>query len=144
MEVWSIDPGERIGFACWGEDGSFRYKRVITESELFEMLADEVIWKHEVATYVVEQWAFDPGRTGRGDKMKSSQVIGAIRFAAYAAPLSPGAEVVFQDPGILRIAALHSGTSVPKVGHIKDDVSAYLHGFYYFETKGVLKARAIW
>jgi hypothetical protein len=142
QEVWSIDPGERIGFARWWDDGTFIEKEVLDFQSFLAMLHhrtnDEIMdGDPQPSVIVCEQWAFRPGQTGRGDTMVSAQVIGALRSYFW-----PG-ELTFQDSGILRVTAMHCGLKVPK-GHIPDEDSAYLHGFHYFERIGVLKARAIW
>lgn len=137
--IWSIDPGETIGFCTWENSGLKRLQKKVTVDELMSMLdvyldvldqADESVDK-----IIVEQWALSPGKTQGGNKMVSSQVIGMMRLFAYLI----GAEVIFQDPRILKVSALHTGTPIPKNGHFDDDISAYLHGHYYFVVNGILK-----
>lgn len=138
MTVLSIDPGESIGFAEWTLEGDLLYKDKY-DLGYFMQKMEWVIQSQTVHTMIVEQWAFDPGKTQRGNKMISSQVIGMATLAAYMGR----AELVFQDRRVLKIAALHAGVEIPKNGHFDDDVSAYLHGFYYFETKGILEPKPL-
>lgn len=136
MTVWSIDPGESIGWCVWENDGSLYSKGKYTVDQVMSILSDP---GPAPDTIIVEQWAFDPGKTQRGNKMISSQVIGMFRLFAHM----KGAELIFQDRRVLKIAALHADVEIPKNGHFDDDVSAYLHGFYYFETKGLLEPKSL-
>jgi hypothetical protein len=131
--IWSIDPGETVGMAVWSEGGKFSVKKKHDYEDFLLILASSL--NANVSTFVIEQWAFSPGKTQGGNKMVSSQVIGAIKLFA----LLIGAEVIFQDPRILKISALHTGTPIPKNGHFDDDVSAYLHGHYYFVVNDIIK-----
>jgi hypothetical protein len=132
--IWSIDPGETTGMAMWSEEGNLSHKEKMP-AELFVDFLSESRGVVRPSVIVVEQWAFDPGKTQRGNKMVSSQVIGAVKL--YAKQV--GAEVILQDRRILKVSALHTGTPIPKNGHFDDDVSAYLHGHYYFVVSGILK-----
>lgn len=139
MTVWSIDPGETTGLVQWTDDGLEQYRIKYSFDDLTEQLSSVMATEFSVKTVVIEQWGFMQGKTQQGNKMVSSQVIGMLRLFAHHV----GAEVVFQEPRILKISALHTGTPVPKSGHFDDAVSAYLHGHYYFVVKGILSARTL-
>lgn len=138
--IWSIDPGETVGFAEWHDDGSFLLKQKMPWENFETMLVDASgpmgdLGLSSPQKIIVEQWAFSPGKTQGGNKMVSSQVIGMVKLFARLID----AEVVMQDPRILKVSALHTGTPIPKSGHFDDDISAYLHGHYYFVVNGILK-----
>lgn len=137
--IWSVDPGESIGLAEWEDDGTLLRQRKLTVDELLSTLTDMLNYDIVPSKIIVEQWAFDPGKTGRGDKMVSSQVIGMLRLFAHVERV----ELVYQDRRILKVSALHTGTPIPKSGHFDDDVSAFLHGHYYFVVQGILQARVL-
>lgn len=129
----SIDPGKRIGVSLWHEGGVLIWKAVMD----FEELSDWLEVEHGLKTIVIEGYRTNPKIKQGGSKQLASQVIGMVR--AYAR--RRGTKMVIQENTILRVAAMHSGISVPK-GHIPDDVASVLHGFYYFESQG-MKARDI-
>lgn len=137
--IWSIDPGESIGVCVWEEDGTLTSQKKVNIDQFMSMLAEWLNYGIAPTKIIVEQWAFDPGKTGRGDKMVSSQVIGMLRLFAHVERV----ELVYQDRRILKVSALHTGTPIPKSGHFDDDVSAYLHGHYYFVVQGILQARVL-
>ena len=138
--IWSIDPGETIGLAIWENDGFKRDQMKLDVDGLLSKLETYHGWLsrqsvERIDKIIVEQWAFSPGKTQGGNKMVSSQVIGMVKLFARLID----AEVVMQDPRILKVSALHTGTPIPKNGHFDDDISAYLHGHYYFVVNGILK-----
>lgn len=136
--IWSVDPGESIGWCVWEDDGTLLRQTKINVDELLSILVEAMRRDLRPTKVIVEQWAFDPGKTGRGDKMVSSQVIGMLKLFAHER-----VELIFQDRRILKVSALHTGTPVPKSGHFADDVSAYLHGHYYFVVQGILHPRVL-
>lgn len=131
MSVWSVDPGESTGIAIWTDAGECVYREKMTPQGvmvfMLKMQPPELL--------VIEEWGFDPGKTQRGNKMISSKVIGMFELHAHRHDIP----IVMQDRRILKVSALHTGTPIPKSGHFDDDVSAYLHGHYYFVTKGIIK-----
>lgn len=134
--IWSIDPGESIGWCVWEDSGKLVRQGKYSVDDVLSMLSVAGVVPDKI---IVEQWAFDPGKTGRGDKMVSSQVIGMLRLFAHRRPT----ELIFQDRRILKVSALHTGTPIPKSGHFADDVSAFLHGHYYFVVQGILSPRVL-
>ena len=134
--IMSIDPGDTTGIARWYTDGSFIDKFKLPYEDAIDYLAHA----NGISTLVLEDFRLRHGKAvaQTGSKFAAVQVIGAaklycrIHHTAYFA----------QSPQILKIAALHSGTDIPLKSHIDDDVSAYLHGYYWFESRGVLKPLA--
>ena len=135
MTVMSVDPGDkRVGWAIWSEKGELRAKGVSDPDTFLSML----IQNGGLSAIVTEDWRLRKERQKAGRPMLSSEVIGMLRYHAKAT----GCELVRQNPGILRITALHADVKLPK-GHIPDDVSAYLHGYWYFEAAGILSSKPL-
>lgn len=137
MTVISVDPGgARIGIAFWGENGDLFHKHIW----LFEDVIDNLMEINEPITTVVVESYRNRGVEKRGSSLMTVQVIGMMKLFAK----QQGAAYWEQNPDILRVSAAHTGTEIPAKGHIRDDISAYLHGHYFFVTKGILKARDLW
>lgn len=132
--VVSIDPGDTCGVALWTDTGILCWKKAMSLEE-FEVWCD--IFDISLSVVVCENYVSRPGQRyeKKGSKMKASQGLGMAKLLAR----KHKAKFVSQQPDILRITALHAGIKVPQKGHIKDDVSAYLHGFRYFVSIGMLK-----
>lgn len=135
MSVLSVDPGDkRVGWAKWTETGGFMDGGIDSPEEFLQRL----LRTGGVSTIVVENWKLRKDRNGSGRTMTSSEVIGYLVYHAAA----QGCEIVRQEPGILRIAALHCDMKLSK-GHIPDAKAAYLHGYWYFEAAGILKPKPL-
>lgn len=146
----SIDPGDkRVGLARWTETGKLEFNETLSFEDYLQYLltlddlffngfSDEFAPEFTPLTKViVEDWRL---RQGKGVKMTGSQFLSAqcIGAAKLFAKMY-GAKVILQSPQILHVAAMHFGVKVPLKGHIPDDVSAKLHGLYYFEEHGILE-----
>lgn len=127
--VLSVDPGKNIGIAMWTGEGVSLGKQVVD----FDTLDDFLVHTPGIEVIVYEDYRTNPWKKQGGSKQEASQVIGMLKSHCRR----KGIDVVCQSNGILRVAALHSHTPIPARGHIKDDVSAYLHGFYYFVSQGI-------
>lgn len=129
MYVLSVDPGDTTGVCLWLEDGTLVWKRKMS-------LEDYIDWANDcdiaLSIVVVEDYVHARGGMNKkGSKMKASQGLGATKLLAKR----HGAKLVVQKNLILIPAAMHA--EVPIVKHFDDDISAYLHGYYYFETQGI-------
>jgi hypothetical protein len=131
--IMSIDPGDTTGFARWYGDGTFIDKHKMPYEEFLSYLAHA----NGISAIVYEDFRLRQGKAiaQSGSKFPTVQVIGAVKLYSLMHHVPHFA----QSPQILKIAALQSDTQVPLKGHIDDDVSAYLHGWNWFVTKGVLK-----
>ena len=132
--VVSIDPGKHIGVALWRSTGELLWKDVME----VDVLDDYLEAQHGIHAIVVEDYVTDPWKKQGGSTQQASQVLGMVKSCCRR----HGITLVVQKNTILRVAAMHAGVSIPKKGHIKDDLSAMLHGFYYFESIG-MRARDI-
>lgn len=133
--IWSFDPGDkRIGWAAWNERGVFIDKGIWTPESALKALSNPHTFDDTVSKFVIEDWKMRPGKTRGGSRMVSSRFIGQVELLAKQL----GIELIVNPTGILQLTALHANVTLPR-GHVPDDVSAYLHGYYYFEQKGILK-----
>ena len=131
--VISVDPGETTGIAYWTDYGKYLDREMLTQEQLFDKLEQLT----DVTVVVCEDYRLRQGKqmAQTGSRFVAVQVIGALK--AYARRI--GAKFVLQPPNILTIAALHSQVKRPSNHAKSHDIDAYNHGFYYFETQGLLK-----
>lgn len=135
--IVSIDPGDTVGVCTWSQEGELRSKFKLSLEEFITWCDDWAL--QPVQVVVIEDFTLRGHQAyrQRGSKLKASQGIGIAK--AFAKRV--GAKVVLQQPSILNIAAMHTGTKI--VQHYDDDVSAYLHGYWYFESVGILRAKPL-
>ena len=135
--VISVDPGETTGIAYWENDGTFISREALPQDDLFDKL--ETL--SGVTVIVTEDYRLRQGKqmVQTGSRFVAVQIIGALK--AYARRV--GAKFVLQPANILTIAALHSGIKRPSNHAISHDIDAYNHGYYYFETKGLLTPKPL-
>lgn len=143
MRLVSVDPGETTGIAVWeGSKSVETFKLSFEEalayfgSLLFSDEPPEVIVYEDFRLYSAHS---HDGRM-QGNRFETSQVIGMVKLVGKVL----GVELASQGANILRLAAMHSGRKIPAKGHIDDELSAYLHGFYYLETKGLMEGVTVW
>lgn len=130
----SIDPGDKTGIARWYMDGTFIDKFILPYEDAIEYLAHA----NGISAIVIEDFRLRRGKALQqsGSKFPTVQVIGAVKLYCRI----HNTAYFSQSPEILRLSALHSDTKIPLASHIPDDIAAYLHGWYWFEAKGILKA----
>jgi hypothetical protein len=135
--VISVDPGETTGIAYWENDGTFISREALPQDDLLDKL--ETL--SGVTAIVTEDYRLRQGKqmVQTGSRFVAVQIIGALK--AYARRV--GAKFVLQPANILTIAALHSGVKRPSNHAISHDIDAYNHGYYYFETKGLLQPKPL-
>lgn len=135
--VISVDPGDTTGVAYWSDQGDFVEKEMLT----FDQLVDRLETLDNVTAIVCEDYRLRQGKqmVQTGSRFLAVQVIGALK--AYAKRV--GAAFTLQQPNVLTVAALHSGMKRPSNHKESHDVDAYNHGYYYFETKGLLKPKPL-
>lgn len=123
--ILSVDPGKRIGVAFWTEEGRCQFRVVMT----FEELDDFFETDRYIEEIVYEGFRLDHrAARQKGSNVDAAQVIGMLKSQARRR----GIDIRSQTNTILPVAALHAGIKLPK-GHLPDELSAYLHGFYYLE-----------
>jgi hypothetical protein len=135
--VISVDPGETSGISYWSDKGEFVEKEMLTQEQLF----DKIEKLENVTTIVCEDYRLRQGKqmVQTGSRFVAVQIIGALK--AYAQRV--GANFVLQPANVLTVAALHSGVKRPSNHSRSHDIDAYNHGYYYFETKGLLQPKPL-
>lgn len=101
-----------------------------------------------IEAVVVENFRNDPRRTARGGQTNgASEVIGALEMMAAQAD-----DVLFVRQGADKLvpAAAHTGYSIPinprtkkPLSHMPHEDAAYLHGYYYLESVGILEPKPL-
>ena len=135
--VISADPGDTTGIAYWKDNGEFIEKEMVD----FEQLVDRLEALENVTAVVCEDYRLRQGKqmVQTGSRFVAVQIIGALK--AYARRV--GAKFILQPANVLTIAALHSGMKRPTNHSRSHDIDAYNHGYYYFETKGLLQPKPL-
>lgn len=135
--VISVDPGETTGIAYWSDAGEFVEREALTQDELLDKL--EIL--ENVTAVVCEDYRLRQGKqmVQTGSRFVAVQIIGALK--AYARRV--GAKFFLQPANVLTVAALHSGVKRPSNHAKSHDIDAYNHGYYYFETKGLLQPKPL-
>ena len=135
--VISVDPGETSGISYWSDKGEFVEKEMLTQEQLF----DKIEKLENVTVIVCEDYRLRQGKqmVQTGSRFVAVQIIGALK--AYAQRV--GANFVLQPANVLTVASLHSGIKRPSNHSRSHDVDAYNHGYYYFETKGLLQPKPL-
>jgi hypothetical protein len=131
--VVSIDPGQRNGIAIWATGGVLITKAILDFTDLTDWLESE----QSIIQLVMEDYITDfRAKKLKGSKNAASQTIGMVKAYARRRDIP----LAIQRNTILKPTAMHAG--VPVAAHFKDDVSAMLHGFHWFEMQG-MRARDI-
>jgi hypothetical protein len=135
--VISVDPGETTGIAYWSDAGEFVEREALTQDELLDKL--EIL--ENVTAVVCEDYRLRQGKqmVQTGSRFVAVQIIGALK--AYARRV--GAKFFLQPANVLTVASLHSGVKRPSNHAKSHDIDAYNHGYYYFETKGLLQPKPL-
>jgi hypothetical protein len=135
--VISVDPGDTTGIAYWKDNGEFIEKEMVD----FEQLVDRLEALENVTAVVCEDYRLRQGKqmVQTGSRFVAVQALGALRAYAHRV----GADFVLQQPNILTIAAMHSGVKQPSNHSLSHAVDAYNHGYYFFETKGLLSPKPL-
>ena len=110
---------------------------MLTQEQLFDKLEQLT----DVTVIVCEDYRLRQGKqmAQTGSRFVAVQVIGALKSYAHRTK----AKFVLQSPQVLTVAALHSQVKRPS-NHAKSHaVDAYNHGYYYFETQGLLQPEGL-
>lgn len=136
MTVLSLDPGKNIGRALWTESGKLLFNDLCDLDTALSYLVNA----KGITKIVYEDWQlFTRQSEQTGSKMEASQLIGAVKLWAK---LDSDRSIYSQPSSILPVSALHVGLKLPK-GHTPDQMSAYLHGHYWFVENGILKPHEV-
>ncbi len=135
--VITVDPGDTTGIAYWTDKGELIEKEALD----FDALLEKLELLEGVSVIVYEDYRLRQGKqlVQTGSRFPAVQVIGALK--AYAKRHK--AKMVRQDASVLTVAALHSGVKRPSDHSKSHSIDAYNHGYYYFETKGLLQPKPL-
>jgi len=135
--VISVNPGETTGIAYWSDQGESIEREALNQEALFDKLEQ----LDNVTIVVCEDYRLRQGKqmVQTGSRFVAVQIIGALK--AYARRV--GAKFVLQPAQVLTVAALHSGVKRPSNHAKSHDIDAYNHGYYFFETKGLLQPKPL-
>lgn len=138
----SVDPGQTVGLATWGEDGKLIHKSKMPRVDFERFLWGTVdpTYPNEILKFIVEKYVVYGNMTTAhiGRDNPTEQVIGMIDMIARKL----GVPVIKQPATILKITAKWAGIKIPG-GHCPDDISAYLHGYHYLHKRGIIPARVL-
>lgn len=143
----SFDPGKRTGVASWNDKGDCKGKTEYLQDDLIFFLRFQMKCARDYSTWgkpkaiIYEPFKVRPDKASSfgGSVHEEIQVIGMIKL--FAAELE--VPLVVSSPNNLKIAAMWSGTKIPAKGHIPNPISAYLHGYHYLHTTGIIPARVL-
>lgn len=145
----AFDPGINTGVACWDENALPGIFKVCHGSIELDAFLDELeAQKPAPSVFIYERYRVAYSRANYnqakyaaihgGKSVVAEQAIGSILRTARKLKVS----VVPQEPAILSVALLHAGIPKPK-GHLRDDLSAYAHGYEYLLRQGLIKPRVL-
>ena len=145
MTLLSIDPGRAkkasIGYCLFTEKGE--------EITRGEMTFEQLVWAlyfdrsgvtfmgRSIYTIVIENFVNNAKSRG-GQTNGTSECIGAVEYVAIRGET----DMIRQPPAILPVAKLQA-QYVDRLGHLPHQDSAYLHGFYYLVSIGVLQPKGL-
>lgn len=134
MRLLSVDPGEHVGIALWSETGELEENYILSRDDFMIALVDGLF--EGVDTVVAEDFRLFRNKAQRqvGSKMPASLALGALELWCRQHKIW----MHKQPPGILNMAAMHADVQLP-AGHLPDSLSAYLHGYYFLEGRGILR-----
>jgi hypothetical protein len=157
VTLLAIDPGSNIGWALFslanGEEigrgvmrfpqfaHSLHYKPQQDVAKLaFTTRSNTARPQYAVKKVVYESWYTNPDMSLGGSTGVASEVIGVLKYLCHQADITP----VAQRSAILRPTSLHARYEWPrtKTGnekHLPDEDAAYLHGFHYLVSNGILR-----
>lgn len=151
MTLLAIDPGrsykgeKTIGISLWWDNS---WSETMREAVSFETLVSRLEIRNDgvyattpwlgygdycVHEVVIEDFINNEKSRG-GQRNGTSECIGAVEFACAKA----GVPFTRQSNTLLPVAKLHAGYE-QKLKHLPHQDSAYLHGYEYLVSKGVLK-----
>ena len=152
--VIGIDPGKNIGVARLDAENQklvYSHKSIVNWDGFCLFLSSMEAYAAQPNTepivFAIELFRLFKHKAANqiGSEMDTSQVIGAVRYAAYR---SDGKiQFVKQEPSTLTTAAKWSGVGEKYTGpnspHMPDDLSAYNHAFFYMMNNGFLRNRVL-
>lgn len=159
MTLLSIDPGrsykgtgrarQSIGYCLFDRKGAEILRGALSWEELADALDLEprgrfgrgllfLPWGGLIDEVVIEDFVNDPKSARGGQRNGTSECIGSVEIMARKA----GVPFTRQRSAELGPAKLHAGY-VQKLKHLPHEDSAYLHGYEYLVSTGVLQPKGL-
>lgn len=144
----SFDPGVTTGVTLWTEAGKPIHYNELDITNLHNLLDCLEVYASE-STVSLKQIIVEEYRLYQrlalqqsGSKLETVQVIGMIKRSNYKMGLPPVAEVRADNK---EIASQWSGMAIPrkKTTHLENWKAAYLVGYWWLHTNGVIPARVL-
>lgn len=144
MHYLSIDPGEKTtGWAAFDSEGSeLEFGKITGGVNAFMDWLDSLVPKPSEIIY--ENYRVSPTINHGFSKVVTIQLIGMIKRYAHTNKI-----LLHEQPNtVLKIGLKYAGfyplyydSQGKKKKHVDDEVSAYAHGVYYLQKKGIRKSR---
>lgn len=132
--ILAIDPGSKnVGYALYEHESKAENATLLRQGIVhYDSLVDFLGTMGYVTHLVYEIYRIRPGgRQNVGSDAKVIQAIGKLDM--WSATL--GIPSYTQEPSILPMAAKIAGYTLPR-GHLRDDMSAVLHGAFWLRKRG--------
>jgi len=128
-DVVAFDPGKNTGISYWNWETGEHLRSIRTLGlELTQLYVGSIV-KGPIKWMIIEKYIPNQ-QVKRADLGEALQVIGMVKGAGAAHNIP----VVEQMPADRLIAAKWAEVRIPR-GHMPDDLSAYLHGYYFMRTR---------
>lgn len=136
----AFDPGLRTGIAAWDKDANIQIINKVVHGDIALDEFLDTLEEHPVEYFIIEEYRVYGSnlKANVGSKVHTAQVIGSLKSWARR----HNVKVVEQRADIKNVAALWSGTKIPK-GHMPDWMAAFLHGYYYLHSIKKIKPRVL-
>lgn len=139
----SFDPGgsdkSSTGMATWGEQGNNLGKIKLTNKQLTDTLISLEPVAPEIKVFIIESYIGRPWISHSGNRFKTSQQIGALKFYAKRWDI----KVVEQGSDKKDMGKLYAGLRKTWGNHMPDDISAYCHGYYWLQVNGIIRPKVL-
>lgn len=144
MHYLSIDPGEKItGWAAFDSKGQeIEFGKITGGPESFMDWLESLV--PGPAEIIYENYRVSPTINHGFSKVVTIQLIGMIKRYAHTRKI-----LLHEQPNtVLKIGLKYAGfyllyydAAGKKKKHVDDEISAYAHGVYYLQKKGIRKSR---
>lgn len=134
----AIDPGDTAGIAIFSAP-TYQVEKLdqVGYSEFNDYMTN-LAAEYDIKLFVIEEYIVFHKKAGAhaGSKLRVKEQIGAISLMAKLI----GVPMERQMSKILNIAQKQSGIKMPHTHSETHKFSAFLHGWYYLHSKGLVKS----
>lgn len=138
LDYIAFDPGKRTGVCAWKDPAqSPVLLSVMEESERDRLISFLRLQPPKILIY--EPYAvFNNVYDHQGDEVYTAQVIGQLLSLCREKAI----EAVKVSPELKKIAARQAGVPIPR-GHMPDQLSAFLLGYYHLRKINLIPSRVL-